>query len=49
MRQVVYAAKMSTPKGDDVAPVTPNRLYTTSAGVAALALGAGNADSVPGP
>ncbi len=46
LRDVVYAAKMSTPKGDDIPPLAPDRLYTTSAGVAALALGAGNADAV---
>ncbi len=45
-RRVVYAAKMSTPKGDDIPPLGAGRLYTTPAGLAALALGAGNADSV---
>ena len=44
--QVVYAATFHSPRGDDKAPLHKERLHTTPAGIAALALGAGNAHSV---
>jgi hypothetical protein len=43
---VVYAANVSSPRGDDTPPLQAKNLYTTPAGMAALALGAGNAHSV---
>lgn len=43
---VVYAANVSSPRGDDKPPLRGKDLYTTPAGIAALALGAGNAHSV---
>lgn len=46
IRQVVYAASLNSPRGDDKPPLQKNHLYTTPAGIAALALGAGNAHSV---
>ncbi len=49
VRHAVYAAKMTSPKGDDIAPLATDRLYTTPAGLVALALGAGNAEAVSKP
>ncbi|CAK7073634.1 MAG: hypothetical protein DELT_02018 [Desulfovibrio sp.] len=45
-QEKVFAAKISSPKGEDKAPFAGKQLQTTSAGVAALALGAGNAAAV---
>ena len=45
-KRKVDAAVYDSPKGRDVPPIEGHTLYTTSAGLAALALGAGNAESV---
>ena len=45
-RHAVYAANISSPRGDDKAPLQKKRLYTTPAGLAAMALGSGNAHNV---
>lgn len=45
-QHVVYGATLASPKGEDKAPLAGRQLNTTSAGIAALALGAGNAASV---
>ena len=42
----VFTATFSSPHGDDKVPLHQKQLYTTPAGLAALALGAGNAHSV---
>ncbi|MCC8193860.1 MAG: hypothetical protein LIP28_04365, partial [Deltaproteobacteria bacterium] len=46
--RAVYAATVSSPRGDDKPPLQKKHLYTTPVGLAALALGAGNAHSVTG-
>lgn len=45
-QRVTYGATLSSPKGEDKPPLSGRQLNTTSAGVAALALGAGNAGAV---
>lgn len=42
----VFASTLSSPKGNDQPPFQQRHLFTTPAGLAALALGAGNAHSV---
>lgn len=46
MRSMVESALFDTPKGRDLTPIAEETLYTPSAGLAALALGAGNSYSV---
>ena len=46
MHNAVLSATMTAPHGHDLAPLRDKRLYTTPAGLAALALGIGNASSV---
>lgn len=41
-----FAATLSSPRGDDKPPFQQRHLFTTPAGLAALALGAGNAHAV---
>lgn len=45
-QQAVYGANLSSPRGDDKPPLRERHLDTTTAGIAALALGKGNAASV---
>lgn len=45
-QHVTYGATLSSPKGEDKPPLSGRHLNTTSAGIAALALGAGNAASI---
>jgi hypothetical protein len=45
-QHVIYGATLSSPKGEDKPPLSGRHLNTTSAGIAALALGAGNAVSI---
>ncbi len=44
----VFSATLTSPRGDDKPPLQNRHLYTTPAGLAALALGAGNALAVTG-
>jgi hypothetical protein len=46
MRDMAEKTQTSSAKGKNVAPEQNNTLYTTSAGLAAMALGAGDADAV---
>ncbi|MDL2210721.1 hypothetical protein LJC26_07960 [Desulfovibrio sp. OttesenSCG-928-O18] len=45
-QQAVYGADLNSPRGTDTPPLHEKHLNTTTAGVAALALGKGNAASV---
>lgn len=45
-QNAIYATDLSSSKGNDVPPLHNRRLYTTPAGLGALALGAGNAKAV---
>lgn len=44
-QNALYASTLTAKRGDDVPPLQGRRLFTTSAGLAAMALGAGNAES----